>query len=107
MRTKKLRDRCHITGTHRSTANAICNLKTRQTFSDFLPVTVGNLNNYDAYLFLLNLLKKGMCKFDFIAKLDEKYASVTYVCIRFIDSFSFMNESLNLSVNFLKMTILF
>ena len=41
-------------------------------------------------------------KFDFIAKIDENYASFTNGCLRFMLSFNLLNESLDTPENSLK-----
>ena len=90
-----MRDHCHFTGKHRAAAHVICNLNTRQTLFNYLPMAFHNLKIYDALLFFTALIKQknSRRKFDFNAKPDEKYASKIYGCIRVIDLFSFMNES--------------
>ena len=40
-------------------------------------------------------LKKYKTKFDVIPKTNEKYISVTYSCIRFIDSYRFLSSCLD------------
>ena len=39
--------------------------------------------------------KKDKVKFDIIPKTNEEYISVTYACIRFIDSYRFLSSSLD------------
>ena len=39
--------------------------------------------------------KNDKVKFDIIPKTNEKYISVTYDCISFIDSYRFLSESLD------------
>ena len=40
-------------------------------------------------------LKKDKVKFKFIPKTNEEYIAVKYGCIRFIDSYRFLSESLD------------
>ena len=40
-------------------------------------------------------LKKDKVKLKIIPKTDDKYISVTYGCIKFIDSYRFLSESLD------------
>ena len=40
-------------------------------------------------------MKNDKVKFDFILKTNEEYISVTYGCIRLIDSFRFLSVSLD------------
>ena len=42
--------------------------------------------------------KNDKVKFDIIPKTNEEYISVTYGCIRFIDSYRFLSKSLDSSV---------
>ena len=39
--------------------------------------------------------KKDKVKFDIVPKTNEEYISVTYGCIRFIDSYRFLSSSLS------------
>ena len=39
--------------------------------------------------------KNEQVKFDFIQKINEEYISVTYGCVRFIDSYRFQSSSLD------------
>ena len=43
-------------------------------------------------------LKNDKVKFKIIPKTNEEYISLTYGCIRFIDSYRFLSESLDDSV---------
>ena len=56
-----------------------------------------NFSNYDCHMFFKRLvgLKKDKVKFKTIPKLNEKYISVKYGCIRFIDSYRFLSDSLD------------
>ena len=40
-------------------------------------------------------LKNDKVKFDFSPKTNEDFFSVTYVCIRFLDSYRFVSDSLD------------
>ena len=48
-------------------------------------------------MFFKNIVdkKKDKVKFDKIPKKIEEYSSVTYGCIRFIDSYRFLSDSLD------------
>ena len=50
---------------------------------------------YDCHLFFKKLVdkKKDKVKSDFIPKTNEEYISVTYGCIKFIDSYRFLSSS--------------
>ena len=110
----KVRDHCHYTGKYRGAAHNKCNLKYKKP--NFIPVVFHNLSGYDVHLFIKNLgYNPG--NINCIANNEEKYISFTktievgsYVNkkgeikprtfnIRFIDSFKFMNTSLDSLVN--------
>ena len=59
--------------------------------------------NYDCRMFLKNLvdMKNDKVKFDNIPKTNEDCISVTYDCIRFIDSYRFLSLSLDASFKYL------
>ena len=56
-----------------------------------------NFSNYDCHLFFQKLVekKKDKVKFKFIPERNEKYISINYGCIRFIDSYRFLSSSLD------------
>ena len=92
----KVRDHCHLTGKYRGPSHNVCNINVEQTDSIFIPFAFHNFSNYDCHIFFkrLNDLKKDKVKFKIIPKTNEEYISVTYGCIRFIDSHRFLSESL-------------
>ena len=111
---EKVRDHCHYTGRFRGAAHNFCNLKYKKP--KFIPVVFHNLSGYDSHLFIKNLgFTEGTI--DCIPNNEEKYISFTKNTvvssytneegknkpikhkIRFIDSFKFMNESLESLVN--------
>ena len=109
----KIRDHCHFTGSYRDAAHNSCNLKYRKP--NFTSVVFHNLSGYDSHLFVKNLgFSDG--SIDCIPNNEERYISFTkkiqvgsypkkgenkplHHQIRFIDSFKFMNESLEKLVN--------
>ena len=113
----KVRDHCHFTGRYRGAAHNSCNLKYRKP--NFTPVVFHNLSGYNSHLFVKNLgFNDG--NIDRIPNIEERYISFTkkiqvgsytkkvkneektiplHHQIRFIDSFKFMNESLEKLVN--------
>ena len=56
-----------------------------------------NFSNYDCHMFFKKLVdkKNDRVNFDIIPKTNEKYISVRYGCIRFIDSYRFLLMSLD------------
>ena len=113
-KNEKVKDHCHYTGRFRGAAHNSCNLKYKKP--KFIPVVFHNLSGYDSHLFIKNLgFTDGTI--DCIPNNEEKYISFTKNTvvgsytdkkgkdkpikhkIRFIDSFKFMNDSLESLVN--------
>ena len=95
--TDKVRDHCHLTGKYRGPAHSKCNINVTQKQSNFIPFLFHNFSNYDCHMFFKKLVdkKNDKVKFDIIPKTNEEYISVTYGCIRFIDSYRFLSSSLD------------
>ena len=95
--TDKVRDHCHVTGKYRGPAHNTCNINVKQKDSNFLPFIFHNFSNYDCHMFFKKIVdkKNDKVKFDIIPKTNEEYISVTYGCIRFIDSYRFLSSSLD------------
>ena len=93
----KVRDHCHLTGKYRGPAHSKCNINVTQKQSSFIPFIFHNFSNYDCHMFFKKLVdkKKDKVDFDTIPKTNEEYISVTYGCIRFIDSYRFLSSSLD------------
>ena len=92
----KVRDHCHLTGRYRGPAQKKCNFNVAQKQSNFIPFMYYNFSNYVCHMFFKRLvdMKKDKVKFDILPKINEEYTSVTYGCIRFIDSYRFLSMSL-------------
>ena len=93
----KVRDHCHLTGKYRGASHSKCNINVTQKQSNFIPFFSHNFSNYDCHMFFKKLVdkKNDKVKFDFIPKTNEEYISVTYGCIRFIDSYRFLSSGLD------------
>ena len=93
----KVRDHCHLTGNYRGPAHSKGNINVTQDQSNFIPFIFHNFSNYDCHMFFKKLIYKKIykVKFDIIHKTNEEYSSVTYCCIRFIDSYRFLSSSLD------------
>ena len=93
----KVRDHCHLTGSYRGPAHNKCNINVTQDQSNFIPFIFHNFSNYDCHMFFKKLVdkKKDKVDFDIIPKTNEEYISVTYGCIRFIDSYRFLSSGLD------------
>ena len=93
----KVRDHCHLTGKYRGPAHSKCKINVTQDQSNFIPFIFHNFSNYDCHMFFKKLVDKKKDKVDFeiIPKTNEEYISVTYGCIRFIDSYRFLSSGLD------------
>lgn len=113
----KVRDHSHITGVFRGAAHNKCNLKYQD--ARFLPVVFHNLN-YDSHFLIEQLASGFQGKIDIIPINNEHYISFTKevddsivnpensgkyynekMKIRFIDSFRFLNSSLEKLASYL------
>ena len=90
-------DHCHLTSKYRGPDHSICNINVKQKQSNFIPFIFHNFCNYDCHRFFKKLvdLKNDKVNFAIIPKTIEEYISVTYGCIRFIDSCRFLSSSLD------------
>ena len=93
----KVRDHCHLTGKYRGPAHNTCNINVKQKDSNFIPFAFHNFSKNDCHMFFKRLvdLKKDKVKFEIMPKTNEKNIVVKYGCIRFIDSYRFISESLD------------
>ena len=91
----KVRDHRHLTGKYRGPPHSICNTNVTQKQSSFIPFIFHNFSNYDCHMFLKKLvdLKNDKVKLDIMPKTNEEYISVTYGCIKSIDSYRFQSNS--------------
>ena len=99
----KVRDHCHLTSKYRGPAHSKCNINVTQKQSIFIPFVFQNFSNYDCHTFFRKLVdkKNDKVKFDIKPKTNEEYISVTYGCIRFIDSYRFLSSGLDSLVKIL------
>ena len=93
----KVKDHCPLTGKYRGPAHNTCNINVTQKQSNFIPFIIHNFRNYDCHMFFKKLVdkKKNKVDFEIIPKLNKEYISVTYGCIRFIDSYRFLSSGLD------------
>ena len=92
----KVRDHCHLTGKNRGPSHSVCNINVKQKDSNFIPFEFHNYSRYDSHMFFKKIvdLKKDKVKSKIKPKTNEEYIAVKYGCIRFIDSYHFLSESL-------------
>ena len=89
-----VRDHDHYNGKFRGLAHNQCNLSAKHV--NFVPIFFHNLSNYDAHLFIKTLAKKlGKTALKVLAKTSEQYISFQFGCLRFLDSYRFLQGSLD------------
>ena len=94
-------DHCHLTGRFTGLAHNNCNLNTRKAHTSFVPILFHNFSGYDCHLIfekLINMANEKNIKInenDVIAKSSEKYISVKIGCLKFLDSYRFLDASLD------------
>ena len=93
-----VRDHDHLTGKYRGAAHKRCNLNCEKKASSFVPIFFHNFSGYDCHLIFEELLTQGYkmgCEPKIIPKSMENFVSVEVGCLRFLDSYRFLNSSLD------------
>ena len=96
-----VKDHCHLTGKFRGLAHNNCNLNTRKAHTSFVPILFHDYSGYDSHLIFEKLVNMGTAKNikinenDIIAKSSENYISVKVGCLKFLDSYRFLDSSLD------------
>ena len=96
---RKVWDHCHVTGRYRGPAHRLCNFKLKM--STHIPVIFHNLKGYDSH-FIFQAANKYFENIEPIAINSEKYISFKMNNFRFIDSYAFMSDSLEVLTKNLK-----
>ena len=95
---------CHISGKYRDSAHRDCNTNVKSNHK--IPIVFNNLKNYDSH-FTMQELGKFNLKINAIPNGSEKYLSFKISNkVSFIDSFQFLNSSLDSLVKNLGKVIL-
>ena len=78
-----------MTSKYRGPAQEKCNINVRQRQRNFLPILFHIFGNYDCHLFFKKLIDKKPDNvfLNVIPIKNKEYKSVTYGCLRFIDSY--------------------
>lgn len=99
----RVRDHCHFTGKYRGPAHQPCNLNYKA--EKVIPVVFHNLTCYDAHFIIRELVTRFTGTTSVIPLNKEKYISFTKRIgafqLRFIDSFKFLDASLDKLVSYL------
>ena len=106
MNYKKVRDHCHYTSKYRGAAYSLFNLRYQEQRN--IPVTIHNGSNYDLHLLIKDLAKEFKSDIYCLGENTEKYISFSIPIrnkkidketinynLKFIDSYRFMNFSLD------------
>ena len=95
---QKVRDHDHLTGKYRGAAHNRCNLNCKKKASSFIPIIFHNFSGNDCHLIFEELLTQAYkmgCEPKIIPKSMENYVSVEVGCLRFLDSYRFLNSGLD------------
>ena len=96
-----VKDHCHLTGRFRGLAHNSCNLNTRKAYTSSVPKLLHNFSRYDCHLIfekIINMATEKNIKInenDIIAKSSENYISVKIGCLKLLDSYRFLDASLD------------
>ena len=96
-----VKDHCHLTGKFRGIAHNSCNVNTRKAHTSFVPIITHNVSGYDCHLISEKFVNMATAKNirknenDIIAKSSEIYISVKIGCLKFLDSYRFLDASLD------------
>ena len=96
-----VRDHCHLTGKFRGLAHNNCNLNTRKAHTSFVPILFHAYSSYDCHLMFEKLVNMATAKNikingnDIKAKSSENFISVKIGCLKFLDSYRFLDASLD------------
>ena len=96
-----VKDHCLLTGKFRGLAHNNCTLNTRKALSSFVPILSHIFSGYDCHLifekFVIMATKKNIKinENDITAKSSEIYISVKIGCLKFLDSYRFLDASLD------------
>ena len=110
---KRVRDHCHLTGRYRGPAHSSCNLFYRNV--SYIPVVFHNLFGYDSHFIIKKIATLFKGNIDVLPITKEKYISFTkhvistadkldphnHIKLRFIDSYKFLNTSLEKLASYL------
>uniref|UniRef100_UPI0035D00644 DNA polymerase n=1 Tax=Bartonella sp. CL43QHWL TaxID=3243532 RepID=UPI0035D00644 len=91
----KVKDHDHYNGKYRGASHNSCNLNEKKAM--FVPVFFHNLSNYDSHLFIKELMTKlpENKNLKLLAKSPEEYISFQFGCFKFLDSYRFLQSSLD------------
>ncbi len=89
----KVRDHDHRTGFYRGACHASCNINYYS--NRYLPVVFHNLRGYDGHMIIKKAYEIGCKNINAIPSSFEKFMTFNIDDLKFIDSYQFLNESLD------------
>ncbi|XP_076665017.1 uncharacterized protein LOC143367266 [Andrena cerasifolii] len=108
----RVRDHCHLSGRFRGPAHSECNLNYKNAF--YIPIVFHNLSGYDSHFIIEEIATAFEGSVGVLPITKEKYISFTKnvedtadsdsrkcIKLRFIDSYKFLNTSLDKLASFL------
>ncbi|XP_036143348.1 uncharacterized protein LOC118645749 [Monomorium pharaonis] len=108
----RVRDHCHLTGKYCGPAHSNCNLNYKNSY--YIPIVFHNLSGYDSHFIIKEIATAFEGEVSLLPITKEKYISFTktvkdtteedsqkHVQLRFIDSFRFVNTSLDKLASYL------
>lgn len=96
----KVKDHDHMTGTYRGAAHNKCNINLNYERWK-VPVIFHNFKGYDSN-FIVQAMNEKITNISIIPLNTEKFMTVSFLKLQFIDSLNFLNESLDTLVENLK-----
>ena len=108
----RVRDHCHLTGKYRGPAHSNCNLNYKNSY--YIPIVFHNLSGYDSHFIIKEIATAFEGGVSLLPITKEKYISFTktvkdtteedsrkHIQLRFIDSYRFLNTSLDKLASYL------
>ena len=93
----EIRNHCHMTGKHLGAAQIHSNTIKKQNFSSVIPLALHDMNFYDSYNFLKELVNRKHLSvpFELNSKTGEIFMSIAYGRIGLIEILKVMNFNLD------------
>ena len=100
----KVRDHLHLTAKYRGPTHEDCILQVEENRSRLIPVMIHKFSNYDCHLLFITFTIRMKKLVRGIPKPGEIYSFVKHRCIRFLDSYRFLQSSVQNQFDTLQQT---